>query len=55
MAQDVLDNPEASVTPLLSMNKTAAVLFARAAGEKLVAINMHRIGKLSDDDNGHRE
>ena len=33
VAQDVVDNPEASALPLISMNKNAAVLFARAAGQ----------------------
>jgi hypothetical protein len=52
IAQDVVDNPEASALPLISMNKNAAVLFARAAGRYsgLSILRIQRAKSFSVDD-----
>ncbi len=52
VAQDVVDNPEASALPLISMNKNAAVLFARAAGQYsgLSVLRMQHAKSFSADD-----
>jgi hypothetical protein len=52
IALEVAANPEDSVAPLLSMNKTAAVKFARAAGEYsgLSTLRVRRVKSYSQDD-----
>lgn len=52
IAQEVLKNPEDSVLPLVSMNKTSAVAFARAAGQLsgLEILSAKRAKALHQDD-----